>query len=146
MAVFQVGAVGFLGGRISEPWQTCSGFGVMGAGLALLAIASSRLFVFTSVGLLALGMALISPNLAALISKRGGHRRVGQALGAQNAANSLGQAIGPLIGSALFLSQRNAAYLGTGALLVVVSAVVGRTARARKGFGADGPAAQKAAT
>ena len=48
-------------------------------------------YVLALVGLLALGMALISPNLSARISTRGGSRRAGAALGALNAANSLGQ-------------------------------------------------------
>lgn len=124
MTVFQIGAVGFLAGRIREIYQIGSGFGLMGISLALLVMARSTFLVFAFVGLLALGMAFISPNLAALISKQGGSRRVGAALGVQNAANSLGQASGPLVGSALFIWQRNAPYLLTGALLVVVASVI----------------------
>lgn len=74
----------------------------MGMSLALLVMGRTKVSIFLLVGLLALGMALISPNLAALISKRGGSRHTGAALGAQNAANRLGQANGPLLGSALF--------------------------------------------
>lgn len=44
----------------------------MGTGLGLLALAGSKLSVFVFVGILALGLSFISPNLAALISKRGG--------------------------------------------------------------------------
>ena len=91
MAVFQVGAVGFLAGRIREIHQIGAGFGLMGTSIALLVMARPRFPVLALVGLLALGMALISPNLAALISKRGGSRRVGAALGVHNAANSLGR-------------------------------------------------------
>ncbi|MEO8212886.1 MAG: MFS transporter, partial [Myxococcales bacterium] len=145
MATFQVGAVGFLSGRISELWQTCTGFGTMGAGFALLAITGSKVFVFASVGILALGTALISPNLAGLVSKLGGRGHIGQALGAQNAANSVGQAIGPLIGGALFLLRRDAPYLVTGVLLAVVSAVLGWTAWGRKGLGAAEPTVQESA-
>ncbi len=125
MTVFQIGAVGVLGGRIREIHQIGAGFGLMGASLALLVMARNAFSVFALVGLLALGMALISPNLAALISKRAGSRRVGAALGVQNAANSLGQTSGPLLGSALFIWQVNAPYVLTGALLVTVAVVVG---------------------
>ena len=125
MTVFQVGAVCVLAGRLREICQIGAGFGLMGASLALLALARNALSVFALVGLLALGMALISPNLAALISKRGGSRRVGAALGVQNAANSLGQASGPLLGSALFIWEMNAPYVLTGALLVTVAVAVG---------------------
>jgi DHA1 family multidrug resistance protein-like MFS transporter len=134
MAVFQVGAVRVLGGRLGELGRIGLGFGVAGAGLVLLVTALSKGLVFTAVGLLALGMAFISPNLSALISKRGGRLHVGRALGAQNAANSLGQASGPLLGSGLLLWQRNAPYLMTGTLLVVVALVIGWTADARKGL------------
>lgn len=143
MAVFQV-VVGGLAGRISARWQIRAGFGIMGTGLAFLVIASSRLAVLALVGLLALGLALISPNLAALVSKRGG-RRVGQALGAQNAASSFGQATGPLLGSALFLWHRNAPYLLTGGLLVAVVAVTGWTSRTRTRSSASALTAQKVA-
>ncbi|MEO6192977.1 MAG: MFS transporter [Thermoanaerobaculia bacterium] len=125
MTVFQVGAVGFLTGRISEIYKIGAGFALMGISLGLLAIARTTFSVFAFVGLLALGMAFVSPNLAALISKRGGSRRVGAALGVQNAANSLGQASGPLLGGALFVWQMNAPYLLTGALLVTVALVIG---------------------
>ena len=101
------------------------GFGLMGTSLALLVMARTTFVVVALVGLLASGTAFISPNLAALISKRGGSRRVGAALGVQNAANSLGQASGPLLGSTLFIWQMSAPYLLTGALLVTVALVIG---------------------
>ena len=132
MTVFQVGAVGFLAGRIREIYQIGGGFGLMGTSLALLVMARPKFFVFALVGLLALGTAFVSPNLAALISKRGGNRRVGAALGVQNAANSLGQASAPLLGSVLFVWQMNAPYLLTGALLVTVALVIGWKAMDRQ--------------
>jgi DHA1 family multidrug resistance protein-like MFS transporter len=143
MAVFQVGAAGAFGGRLGEIGRIGVGFGAAGAGLVLLVTARSRGLVFTFVGLLALGMALISPNLSALISKRGGGRHAGRALGVQNAANSLGQASGPLLGSALLLWQTNAPYLMAGTLLVVVSAVIGWTAHTRGRFAVREAAARK---
>jgi DHA1 family multidrug resistance protein-like MFS transporter len=125
MTVFQIGAVGFLAGRIREMYQIGAGLGLMGSSLALLVLASTPFAVFALVGLLALGLALISPNLAALISKSGGGRGAGAALGAQNAANSLGQASGPLLGGALFIWQINAPYVLTGALLVAGALLIG---------------------
>ena len=68
MTVFQIGAVGLLAGRIRETVQIGAGFGLLGTGLALRAIVRSTFLVLALVGLLALGTALISPNLAALIS------------------------------------------------------------------------------
>lgn len=83
------------------------------------------------VGLLALGMALIAPNRSALISTRGGSRG-GTALGAQNAANSLGQASDPLVGAALFVWQMNAPYLLSGGVLLAIALVIGWKALARR--------------
>jgi DHA1 family multidrug resistance protein-like MFS transporter len=131
MTVFQVGAVGFLAGRIREIYQIGAGFCLMGMSLGLLVMARTTFYVFALVGLLALGTAFVSPNLAALISKRGGSR-VGAALGVQNAANSLGQASGPLLGGALFIWQMNAPYLLTGVLLVTVALVIGWKAMDRQ--------------
>ena len=124
MTVFQAGAVGFLAGRISEVYQIGAGFGLMGTGIALLATARTTFFVFAFVALLALGMAFSAPNLAALISKRGGIQQTGASLGLQNAANSLGQASGPLLGGALFVWQMNSPYLLSGALLIALALVI----------------------
>ena len=125
MTVFQAGAVGFLAGRISEIYQIGAGFGLMGTGIALLATARTTFFVFAFVALLALGMAFIAPNVAALISKRGGEQQAGVSLGIQNAANSLGQAGGPLLGGVLFIWQINAPYLFSGAVLLALALVIG---------------------
>jgi DHA1 family multidrug resistance protein-like MFS transporter len=133
MTVFQAGAVGFLAGRISEIYQIGAGFGLMGTGIALLATARTTFFVFAFVALLALGMAFIAPNVAALISKRGGEQQVGASLGIQNAANSLGQAGGPLLGGVLFIWQINAPYLFSGALLIALALVIAWKAMDRQG-------------
>ena len=125
MAVFQIGASGFLAGRIGAMGQIGMGLALMGMSLAVLMMPRGMWSVLAVVGVLALGMALISPNLAALISTRGGSRRAGAALGAQNAANSLGQASGPLVGGALFVWQMNAAYLLSGGALVALALVIG---------------------
>lgn len=124
MSVFQAGAVGFLAGKIDEIYQIGTGFALMGVGIALLATAQTRFLVFAFVGLLALGMAFIAPNLAALISKRGGSQGAGASLGIQNAANSLGQAGGPLIGGALFVWQINAPYFLSGGVLVALALII----------------------
>lgn len=129
MTVFQVGAAGLLVGRIGDMYQIGAGLGLMGVSLALLAIARRTPLVFAFVGLLALGTALVSPNVAASISRRGGRRHVGEALGIQNAATSLGQASGPLLGGVLFVWNMNAPYVLTGALLMAVALVVGWKAR-----------------
>ena len=132
MTVFQAGAVGFLAGKINEMIQVAVGFVLMGAGITLLAMVQTRFFVFAFVALLALGMAFIAPNLSALVSKRGGEQQAGASLGVQNAANSLGQASGPLLGGVLFIWQINAPYLLSGAVLLTLAFVIGWKALLRQ--------------
>ena len=131
--MFQAGAVGFLAGRISELIQIGGGFALMGAGIALLPTAQTKFFVFAYVALLALGMAFIAPNLSTLVSKRGGDGQAGASLGIQNAANSLGQAIGPLLGGVLFIWQINAPYVLSGALLIALALGIAWKAVAGRG-------------
>jgi MFS transporter len=82
---------------------------------------ADEVLFFAFIALLALGMAFIAPNLSALVSMRGGGRQAGSSLGIQNAANSLGQSIGPLLGGVLFISQTNAPYLLSGATLIALA-------------------------
>lgn len=124
MTVFQAGAASLLAGRIRKIYQLAIDFGLMGGSLALLVTARPTLSVFVVVALFAFEISVVSPNLAALISKRGGSRHLGGALAAQNAANSLGQASGPLLGSILFIWQINAPLLLTGALLLVIALII----------------------
>ena len=125
MTIFQAGAVGFLAGKINEMIQIGAGFALIGTGIALLATAQTAFFIFAFVALLALGMAFIAPNLAALVSKRGGDEQAGATLGIQNASNSLGQSVGPLLGGLLFIWQINAPYLISGAVLLTLALVIG---------------------
>ena len=125
MTLFQAGAAGLFVGQISEMTRIGAGFAVMGAGIVLLAAAQTKLLVFIFVALLSLGMAFIAPNLSALVSKRGGEQQAGASLGIQNAANSLGQAAGPLLGGVLFLWRISAPYLIGGTALLAVAAFIG---------------------
>ena len=132
MTVFQAGVVGFLAGKVSEMVQIGAGFSLMGTGLALLAVAPTKLSVFAFVAILSLGMAFISPNLAALVSQRGGEQRAGAALGLQIAAGSLGQVAGPLVGGVLFLWQINVPYLFASAVLLVLALAIALRWRAKR--------------
>jgi DHA1 family multidrug resistance protein-like MFS transporter len=121
MTVFQAAAVRWLAGQVTEMIHIGAGFALMGASIALLATAQTKFFIFAFVALLSLGMASIAPNLAALVSKRGGEGQAGASLGIQHAANSLGQAVGPLVGGVLFIWQMNAPYVFGGPLLIALA-------------------------
>jgi DHA1 family multidrug resistance protein-like MFS transporter len=117
MTVFQIIAVSYLSRYISAIAQVALGFALMGSGIFLLLMARSLPIVLGVVGILAFGMALITPNLAALISERGS-QHTGTVLGIQNAANSLGQIGGSALGGVLFAWQVSAPYSFAGILLV----------------------------
>ena len=124
MTVSQTVALGLVAGGISEMTQIGAGFALMGAGIALLATAQTTGSVFAFVALLSLGMAFIAPNLSALVSKGGGDHQAGASLGIQNAAGSLGQAIGPPLGGLLFIWQVNAPYVASGGLLLGLALMI----------------------
>ncbi len=124
MAVFQIIAVSFLSRYMNEIAQVALGFALMGSGIFLLLMARSLPIVLGVVAILAFGMALITPNVAALISKRGG-QHTGTVLGIQNAANSLGQVGGSMLGGVLFAWQVSAPYSFAGFLLMGTGLMLG---------------------
>ena len=90
-----------------------------------------RSLILSYVVLFALGMAALNPGLASLVSKRSG-KHAGAALGLQSAANSLGQAAGPLVGSILFTWDIHVPYLLTAAPLIIAAIIMGRKSHRRR--------------
>jgi multidrug resistance protein len=123
MAVFQFAAVGHLATRVAPARQIAVGFVLMGASIGGLLYVRLDSLVLLVVALLASGMSLIAPNISALASVGRGPD-TGAAMGLKDAANSLGQAAGPILGSLLFVWDMRAAYSLTGALLVAAGILV----------------------
>jgi DHA1 family multidrug resistance protein-like MFS transporter len=126
MAVAQMGVVGWFIVRIGEKSLLPIGLGFMGVGMGLLMTTQTMALILAYVALFALGMAILSPSLASLVSKRAG-RWSGAALGVQNATNSLGQASGPFFGGLMFSWNIHAPYLLAAVPLIGVAFLVGRT-------------------
>lgn len=124
MAVFQAVIVGYVTRRIREIYQIAAGFVFMGVSLTVLAIIQNSSFVYALVGIMAFGMALIVPNVSALISKRINKSNTGAALGFQSVANSLGQTGGPILGGVLFTWSIGIPFLLAGTLLLSTGIVV----------------------
>ena len=124
MAIFQTVVVGYFTVRVAEIYQIAAGFVLMGSSLALLATVQSMALVFALVGVMAFGMAMIAPNLSALISKRTNALNTGAALGAQSVANNLGQVGGPILGGALFAWSMGMPFFLTGLLLLATGVVI----------------------
>jgi MFS transporter, DHA1 family, multidrug resistance protein len=126
MAVFQVIAVGYLADRVRIISQVALGFGLMGTGILLLLVMRSLPLILGAISILSLGMALITPNLAALISKQDDQHK-GALMGLQTATNSLGQVAGPFIGGVLFAWQASVPYLFAGFFLTGIGVLIGFT-------------------
>jgi DHA1 family multidrug resistance protein-like MFS transporter len=124
MAVFQAIAVSYFSKYLSTIYQVALGFSLTGIGIALLLVMRTLPLVLAAVSLLALGMAFVSPNLTALIANRGGEH-TGAILGMQNAATSVGQVGGPLLGGLLFGWQADAPYLIAGVFLAGLGLAIG---------------------
>lgn len=74
---------------------------LMGLSLARLALARSTAIVFALVASYGIRMALLTPAMSALVSRRGG-AHAGAALGLESSAKSVGQVAGPVLGGVLF--------------------------------------------
>jgi MFS family permease len=125
MAGAQASIVGRLITSVGEKPLLCIGFGFMGIGLILLMTTQSLILILIFVAIFALGMALLTPSLATLVSKRAG-KHSGTASGLQSAVNSLGQAIGPFVGGFLLAWYVHIPYLFTAILLLTAAFIIGR--------------------
>lgn len=96
----------------------------MGLSLAFLASIQDSTLVYLFVGTMAFGMALIIPNLSALISKRIHKNNTGAAFGLQSVANNLGQTGGPILGGFLFAWSIGIPFLLAGTLLFSTGVIV----------------------
>ncbi len=105
---------------IADHNQVALGYGIFGISILLLVTADQLFFVLLLIGVLAAGGAFITPNITALISLKGG-QEAGEALGIQKSTDSLGQVIGPIVGSWLMTANDSLPYLLTGAVLIVVA-------------------------
>lgn len=105
---------------ISGRKQIILGFGIFGVGVLLLLLTDQLLYVLLFIGLLAAGGAFITPNVTSLISLKG-EKVAGEALGIQKSTDSLGQVIGPIIGSWLLTLNTFLPYLLTGIMVLLVA-------------------------
>ena len=141
MATAQTGITAALARRVRAMAQVAVGFGLVGTSLGLLPMVRATVAVLTMVAVLALGVALITPNLTALITMRDG-ARTGSALGVQSAANSLGQLGGTVVGGVLLGWHMEAPYAVGAVLLVLTGVGVGwRVRRQPWGVGSAVPTA-----
>jgi DHA1 family multidrug resistance protein-like MFS transporter len=86
------------------------GFVFLGVGLMMLMLGRSIGVVLIIVGILAMGMAIITPSLAIIVSSNT-EGQLGKSLGLLAGTTSFGQTFGPLLGSLLFVVNIHLPYL-----------------------------------
>ena len=124
MSIAQLGVASPFAARVG-PWpQVAVGFALIGTSLALLVLSRGTIVVLSMVAALALGVALISPNVTSLITLRPGSR-TGAALGAQATANGIGQTGGAALGGMLLAWKMHAPFLLAATLFVAVGVWIG---------------------
>lgn len=123
MALLQVPAAGLLAKALSPLSQVAIGFALMGIGIGALVPSRSYPVVLLMVAILAVGAALVIPNLAALVSL-GTRTSSGVALGWKSSAGSGGQFLGPVIGGSLVFSHTDLPFLLAGLLMIAVSGTI----------------------
>ena len=126
MAVLQTAVVGPLTRFVGPARQAAVGFVLMGGGIGALMVVRSFPVVLTAVGVLALGTALVIPNLSSLVATTSGGR-FATALGMKSSAGSLGQFLGPLVGGSMLAWRAWSPYALAAFTLLVLG---GLTARA----------------
>lgn len=135
MAVLQLVAAGPLQRLLAPIAQIAAGFLVMGAGIGALLAVETRAPVLAAVGVLAAGTALITPNLAAVVSQAS-PKAVGASLGMKSSASSFGQFLGPVVGGTL-LAWRAASPYALAAFLLGSAGLA--TTMVARGGGAETP-------
>ena len=122
MSLAQLGVASRFAKRIGELSQIAAGFILLGVSLGALELVRG-VGVFVTIAFLAFGVALIGPNVAALISIRA-ESRTGAALGVQSTANGVGQTLGTILGGALFAWQMHAPFVVASVTLLAIAGVV----------------------
>ena len=123
MSVAQTGAVALVGRRVGQLTMIAVGFVLVGVSLGVLPTAEGLAAVLFIIAAMALGIALITPSLTALIASHGGAQS-GSALGIQSSATSFGQLGGTLLGGALLGWRMEAPYIIAAILLGVLGAMI----------------------
>ena len=125
MALLQTVVVGPLARFVGPVRQAAAGFGFMGSGIGALTVVRSFAVVLGAVGVLALGTALVVPNLSSLVANTS-DGRFATALGMKSSAGSLGQFLGPLIGGSMLAWRAASPYALAAVVLVVLGILMVR--------------------
>jgi DHA1 family tetracycline resistance protein-like MFS transporter len=128
IGVFIIFVQGFLVRRLvpryGERRLVIAGNTIMALGFVLLAWAQTELVLFVAVAVTAIGNALNTPSLSALISRFAGSDTQGGVLGVSQSAGAFARITGPLAGTAILSALGLAAPYQLGAAVLMLAAIV----------------------
>lgn len=124
IAVVQGGLIGKLASRFGDKNLLMSGIILLALGFVLFSFANSFWMLYPILGLISLGVGLITPTLNSQISKIVLPQEIGEVFGVSTSLNSLMTVIGPLAAGLLYDNiQPNAPYLG-GVILLIIAFIL----------------------
>lgn len=119
MSISQAGFTGFLIDRWGEKRLLPLGYLLISIALFSLMVVNTFTLIITVVSILALGMALVTPGLASLVSKIS-TQRIGERMGLLASMNSLGLALGSFLGAGLYSLNIHLPYFSFALIVLIV--------------------------
>ena len=123
MGLLQLGPVAWLIEKKGENILLPFGFLFLSIGIFMLTISKEMKWILIYVSFISMGMAILTPSLASLITKNSG-KEYGASLGIFSSINSLGQVAGVVLGGIIMIWFDHLAYWIVAATLLVVAYLV----------------------
>ena len=123
MGLLQLGPVAWLIGTKGENALLPFGFLFLSIGIFMLTTSTEMKWILIYVSFISMGMAILTPSLASLITKDSG-KEYGASLGIFSSINSLGQVAGVVLGGIIMIWFDHLAYWIVAAILLVVAYLV----------------------
>lgn len=123
MGLLQLGPVAWLIEKKGEKVLLPFGFLFLGIGIFMLTTTQQMELILIYVSFISMGMAILTPSLASLITKDSG-KEYGASIGIFSSINSLGQVSGVVLGGIIMIWFDHLAYWIVAAILLVVAYLV----------------------
>lgn len=124
MSISQAGFTGILTDRWGEKRLLPLGYLLISIALFSLMVVNTFTLIIAVVSILALGMALVTPGLASLVSKIS-TQRIGERMGLLASMNSLGLALGSFLGAGLYTLNIHLPYFSFAIIVIMVPLYMG---------------------
>ena len=122
MGLLQLGPVAWLIKKKGEKALLPYGLAILSIGMSLLMLSNKMEFILLYVSIVSVGMAILTPCLASLVTKESG-KNYGTALGIFSSINSLGQVLGVVLGSVMMISFVHLPYFIISILLLITACI-----------------------